>query len=105
MSNKTAPHGPGKHYTLIVDSTFIAIPQPDDSTKCKAYCHAKSPTNCALKVQIDSDFRYRIVYVSECYKTLQKNRRRVINSSKGFISVIGAFIYRLCRKPSHIPFF
>jgi len=68
MSNRTTTHGPEEHHKLIVDSTFIAIPQPDDSTERKAYYHAKSPTKYALKVQIACDFRHRIVHVSECYK-------------------------------------
>jgi hypothetical protein len=52
---------------LIVDSTFIAIPQPDDSDQCKVYYHAKSPTNYAVKIQIACDFHHRIVHVSKCY--------------------------------------
>ena len=46
MSKRTAPYGLEEHHKLIVDST-----------ECKAYYHAKSPTNCAL-----------IVHASECYK-------------------------------------
>ena len=68
ISNKTTPHGPEEYHKLIVDSTFIAIPQSDDSTESKAYYHAKSPTNYSLKVQIPCDLRHRIVYVSECHK-------------------------------------
>ncbi|CAF1325940.1 unnamed protein product [Rotaria sordida] len=51
-----------------VDSTVIAIPEPYDSEQRKAYNHAKSPTNYAIKVQIACDFRHRIVHVSECYQ-------------------------------------
>ncbi|CAF1339050.1 unnamed protein product, partial [Rotaria sordida] len=50
------------------DSTVIAIPEPYDSEQRKAYNHAKSPTNYAIKVQIACDFRHRIVHVSECYQ-------------------------------------
>ena len=52
ISNRTTPHGPKEHHKSIVDFTFIAIPQPDDSTERKAYYHVNSPTNNALKVQI-----------------------------------------------------
>jgi hypothetical protein len=68
ISNRTTPHGPEEHHNLIVDSTFIAISQPDDSTERKAYYYGKSPTNYALTVQVACDFRHRIVHVSECYK-------------------------------------
>ncbi|CAF4670749.1 unnamed protein product, partial [Rotaria sp. Silwood2] len=68
ISNRSIPHGPEERHKLIVDPAFIAIPQPDESTEHKAYYHAKSPTNYALKVQIACDFRPRIVHVSECYK-------------------------------------
>lgn len=68
LSNRTTPHGPEEYHKLIVDSTFIAIPQPEDSTERKTYYHAKSPTNYALKVQIACDFSHRIVHVSECYR-------------------------------------
>jgi hypothetical protein len=68
ISSRTTPHGPEEYHKLIVDSTFIAIPQPNDSTERKAYYHVKSPTNYALKVQIACDFSHRIVHVSECYK-------------------------------------
>ncbi|CAF2941950.1 unnamed protein product [Rotaria sp. Silwood2] len=67
MSNRTAAHGPEEHHKLIVDSNFIAIPQPDDINQRKAYYHAKSPTNYALKIQISCDFRHRIVHVFERY--------------------------------------
>ena len=53
---------------MIVDSTFIAIPEPYDSDQRKAYYHLKSPTNYAIKVQIACDFNYQIVHVSECYR-------------------------------------
>ncbi|CAF4633632.1 unnamed protein product, partial [Rotaria sp. Silwood2] len=68
MSNRTTTYGPEEHHKLIVDSTFIAIPQPGDSIQRKAYYHARSPTNYALKVEMACDFHHRIVYVSECYK-------------------------------------
>ncbi|CAF2093802.1 unnamed protein product, partial [Rotaria magnacalcarata] len=68
LSNRTTPHGPEEYHKLIVDSTFIAIPQPEDSTKRKTYYHAKSPTNYALKVQMTCDFSHRIVHVSEFYR-------------------------------------
>ncbi|CAF4592828.1 unnamed protein product [Rotaria sp. Silwood2] len=66
-TNRRTPHEPQQHYKLIVDSTFIAIPEPHDSEQRKAYYYAKSPTNYAIKVQIACDFRHRIVHVSECY--------------------------------------
>ncbi|CAF3852707.1 unnamed protein product, partial [Rotaria sp. Silwood1] len=68
LSSSKTPHGPQQHHKLIVDSTFIAIPEPYDSEKRKAYYHAKSSTNYALKVQIACDFNHRIVHVSECYR-------------------------------------
>ncbi|CAF1561330.1 unnamed protein product, partial [Rotaria sordida] len=67
LPNRRTPHGPQQHHKLIVDSTFIAIPEPHDSEQRKQYYHAKSPTNYAIKVQIACDFRHRIVHVSECY--------------------------------------
>ncbi|CAF3777202.1 unnamed protein product [Rotaria sordida] len=36
MSSRTTAHGSEEHHKLIVDSTFIAIPQPNDSTQRKA---------------------------------------------------------------------
>lgn len=51
MSNITTQHGTEEYHKLIVDSTFIAIPQPDDSTERKAYYHVKSARNYALKVK------------------------------------------------------
>ena len=65
--NKRTPHGPQQHHKLIVDSAFIAISEPHDSERREAYYHAKSPTNCAIKVRIACDFCDRIVRVSECY--------------------------------------
>jgi hypothetical protein len=67
ITNRGTPHGPQQHHKLIIDSLFIAIPEPDDSEQRKAYCHAKSPTNYALKVQITCDFHHRIVHVSEFF--------------------------------------
>ncbi|CAF2804411.1 unnamed protein product [Rotaria sp. Silwood2] len=67
IANTRTPHGPEQSHKLIVDSTFIAVPEPSNSEERKAYYHAKSSTNYALKVQIACDFHHRIVYVSECY--------------------------------------
>ncbi|CAF4846550.1 unnamed protein product, partial [Rotaria sp. Silwood1] len=67
MTNRRTPHGHERNHKLIVDSTFIAIPEPYDSEQRKAYYHAKSSTNYALKVQAACDFHRRIVHVSECY--------------------------------------
>ncbi|CAF1387764.1 unnamed protein product [Rotaria sordida] len=52
LANRRTPHGPQQHHKLIVDSTFIAIPEPHDSEKRKEYYHAKCPINYAIKVQI-----------------------------------------------------
>ena len=68
MDNEDTIHGPEQHHKLIVDSTFIAIYQPEDSEERKAYYHGKSPTNCAFKWQITCDFLHRIVHVSKYYK-------------------------------------
>ncbi|CAF1070386.1 unnamed protein product [Rotaria sordida] len=68
ISSSRTPHGPQQYHKLIVDSTFIAIPEPYDSQLRKVYYHAKSSTNYALKVQIACDFHHRIVHVSECYR-------------------------------------
>ncbi|CAF1469936.1 unnamed protein product [Rotaria sordida] len=68
MSNRTTAHGPEEHHKLIVDSTSIGVPQPDDSQQCKAHFHWKSATNYAFKVQIACDFNHQIVHVSECYR-------------------------------------
>ncbi|CAF4786940.1 unnamed protein product, partial [Rotaria sp. Silwood2] len=57
LANRRTPHGPQQHYKLMVDSTFIAIPEPHDPEQRKAYYHAKSPTSYAIKVQIACDFR------------------------------------------------
>ncbi|CAF1158057.1 unnamed protein product [Rotaria sordida] len=67
VANNRTPHGPERHHKLIVDSTFIVIPEPYDSDQHKAYYHLKSPTNYAIKIQIVCDFHHRIVHVSECY--------------------------------------
>ncbi len=67
LSSRRTPHGPERQHKLIVDSTFIAIPEPYDSEERKAYYYGKSSTNYALKVQIACDFHHRIVHVSECY--------------------------------------
>ncbi len=61
-------HGPEQYHKLIVDSTCIAIYQPEDPEERKTYYHGKNPTNYAFKLQIACDFRHRIVHVSECYK-------------------------------------
>ncbi|CAF1333978.1 unnamed protein product [Rotaria sordida] len=68
ISSSRTPYGPQRYHKLIVDSTFIAIPKSYDSQLRKAYYHAKSSTNYALKVQIACDFHHRIVHVSECYR-------------------------------------
>ncbi|CAF4307586.1 unnamed protein product, partial [Rotaria sordida] len=68
IAKRRTSHGPEQNHKLIVDSTVIAIPEPYDSEQRKAYNHAKSPTNYAIKVQIACDFRHRIVHVSECYQ-------------------------------------
>jgi hypothetical protein len=68
ISKRSTPHGPEEHHKLIVDSTFIAIPQPDDLDQRRAYYHSKSSTNYAFKVQIACDFSYKIVHVSQCYQ-------------------------------------
>ncbi|CAF4665369.1 unnamed protein product, partial [Rotaria sp. Silwood2] len=67
MVNRRTPHGLQRNHKLIVDLTFIAIPEPYDSEQRKAYYHAKSSTNYALKVQVACDFHHRIEHVSECY--------------------------------------
>ncbi|CAF0802221.1 unnamed protein product [Rotaria sordida] len=67
LSSRRTPHGPERQHKLIIDSTFIAIPEHCDSRERKTYYHAKSSTNYALKVQITCDFHHRIVHVSECY--------------------------------------
>ncbi|CAF5148205.1 unnamed protein product, partial [Rotaria sp. Silwood1] len=67
MANRNAIHGPEEHHKLIVDSTYIAVPQPDDSQQRKTYYHPKSATNYVFKVQITCDFSHRIVHISECY--------------------------------------
>ncbi|CAF1274018.1 unnamed protein product [Rotaria sordida] len=67
MDDETTIHGPEESHKLIVDSTFVAIYQPEDSEQRKMYYHAKSLTNYAFKIQIACDFNYRIVHVSKCY--------------------------------------
>ena len=66
LCSSRTPHGPQQYHKLIVDSTYIAIPEPYDSEQRKAYYHMKSSTNYGLKVQITCDFRHRRVHVSEC---------------------------------------
>ena len=68
MNDEATPHGPLQYQKLTVDSTFISIHQPEDSDQRKAYYHAKSPTNCAFKIQITCAFNHRIVHVSKCYR-------------------------------------
>ena len=51
-------HEPKRQHKLIVDSTFVAIPEPYDSEERKAYYHAKSSTNYAFKVQMACDFHH-----------------------------------------------
>ncbi|CAF4681513.1 unnamed protein product, partial [Rotaria sp. Silwood2] len=67
MDSRNAIHELEEHHKLIVDSTSIAVPQPDDSQQRKAYFYSKSATNYAFKIQIACDFNHRIVHVSECY--------------------------------------
>ncbi|CAF1098190.1 unnamed protein product [Rotaria sordida] len=67
MDSRHTAHGAEEHHKLIVDTTSIAVPQPDDSKQRKAYFNSKSATSYAFKVQIACDFNYRIVHVSECY--------------------------------------
>lgn len=68
IDDEDAIHGPEHHHKLIVDSTFIAIHQPEDADDRRAHYHAKSPTNYAFKIQIACDFNHRIVHVSDCYQ-------------------------------------
>ncbi|CAF1500800.1 unnamed protein product, partial [Rotaria sp. Silwood1] len=65
--SRITSHGPEQQHKLIVDSTFIAIPELYDSEERKTYYHAKNSTNYALKVQIACNFHHRIVHVSKCY--------------------------------------
>ncbi|CAF4756461.1 unnamed protein product [Rotaria sp. Silwood2] len=67
MDSRNTAHGPEKHQKLIVDSTSIAVPKPEDSQQRKAYLHPKSATNYASIIQIACDFSHRIVHVSEYY--------------------------------------
>ncbi|CAF1219234.1 unnamed protein product [Rotaria sordida] len=67
LASKRTSHGPQRQHKLIVDSTFIAIPEPYDSEQRKAYYHSKSPTNYGIKIQIACNFHHRIVDVFECY--------------------------------------
>ncbi|CAF1497756.1 unnamed protein product, partial [Rotaria sordida] len=60
MANRTTVHGLQQHHELIVNWTFIAISKPYDLEQRKAYYHAKSPTNYALKIQITYDLHHRI---------------------------------------------
>ncbi|CAF3994004.1 unnamed protein product [Rotaria sp. Silwood1] len=66
-TSRITSHGPEQQHKLIVDSTFIAIPELYDSEERKTYYHAKNSTNYALKVQIACNFHHRIVHVSKCY--------------------------------------
>ncbi len=68
IDNRTTVHGPQQHHKRIVDTNCIGIPKPYDSEQRKAYYYAKSPTNYALKIQIDCDFHHSIVHVSECHR-------------------------------------
>ncbi|CAF1134280.1 unnamed protein product [Rotaria sordida] len=67
MDDETTIHGPEQHHKLIVDTTFIAIYQAEDSEQRKAYYHAKSPKNYVFKVRIACEFHHRIAHVSRCY--------------------------------------
>jgi hypothetical protein len=68
MDDETTIHGPEQQHKLIVDSTCIAIHQPEDSEQRRTYYYAKSPTNYAFKVQVACDFHHRIVHVSKCHR-------------------------------------
>jgi len=48
IASRASKHGPQRHHKLIVDSTFIAIPEPHDLNQRRAYYHAKSSTNYAV---------------------------------------------------------
>ncbi|CAF2694064.1 unnamed protein product [Rotaria sp. Silwood2] len=67
LDSRNTAHGPEEHHKLIVDSTSIAVPQPEDSQQRKTYFHSKSATNYAFKIQTACDFNHRIVHVSECH--------------------------------------
>ncbi|CAF3897436.1 unnamed protein product [Rotaria sp. Silwood1] len=67
MEDETTIHGHQQYYKLIVHSTFIATHEPEDSELCKAYYHAKGPTNYTFKVQVACQFNHRILHVSTCY--------------------------------------
>ena len=95
MPNETTPLGPEEHHKLMVDSTFITIPQSDDSTEHKAYYHVKNPTNYALKVQIVCDFRQRKMHVSECYKDSIHVHGIIILRESGLLE----HLINLCRNP------
>jgi hypothetical protein len=58
MDDEDTAHGPEQYYKLIVDSTCIAIHQPEDAEQRRLYYHAKSPTNYAFKIQIACDFNH-----------------------------------------------
>ncbi|CAF2812772.1 unnamed protein product [Rotaria sp. Silwood2] len=68
MTDINTTYGPEENHKLLVDSTYIVIPQPNDSRQRKAYYHSKSSTNCAFKVRIACDFNHQIVHISECYQ-------------------------------------
>ena len=59
---------PKKHHRLILNSTYIANNQSEDSTQRKTCYHAKSPTNYAFKIQITCDFHHQTVHISNCYQ-------------------------------------
>ena len=67
IDSESVAHGPEESHKLIVDSTSIAIYQPEDSEQCKVYYYAKDPANYVFKIQRACDFNHRIVHVSKCY--------------------------------------
>ena len=65
--SRRIPYGPKRQHKLIIDSSFIAIPESYHSEERKAYYPAIRSTDYALKVQIICDLHHQIVYVAECY--------------------------------------
>ncbi|CAF1368771.1 unnamed protein product [Rotaria sordida] len=83
MDDETTIHGPEQYHKLIVDSTFIAIEQPEDSEQRKAYYHEKVRQTMHSKesgllehtgedVQIIADKRY----IGEQYVITLKKKSR-----------------------------
>ncbi|CAF2959897.1 unnamed protein product [Rotaria sp. Silwood2] len=63
-----APNDRRKYCTECHSMLTWTCTSSGKSEQRKAYYHAKSSTNYALKVQIAYDFHYRIVHVSECFR-------------------------------------